>query len=133
MLWRLAVVMDEVKLAVQASKFMGSEGFGSGGGGGGLGVTVTEVEARESDRISIVVASSIGRYSSALGKKGGHFPSQLRDYSNLIKEVSVIYVFALFLIWVFNFQKTWYSLFFCFPVSGIRDNSHLKILIFTGL
>lgn len=106
MLWRLVVVMDEVKLAVQASKFMGSEGFGSGGGGGGLGVTVTEVEARESDRISIVVASSIGRYSSALGKKGEHFPSQLRDYSNLIKEVSVIYVFALFLIWVFNFQKT---------------------------
>lgn len=102
MLWRLAVVMDEVKLAVQSSKFMGSEGFGSGGGGGGLGVTVTEVEARESDRISILVASSIGRYSSALSKKGGHFPSQLRDYSNLIKEVSVIYVFALFLIWVFK-------------------------------
>ncbi|KAG5539607.1 hypothetical protein RHGRI_019970 [Rhododendron griersonianum] len=69
MLWRLAVVMDEVKLAVQSSKFMGSEGFGSGGGGGGLGVTVTEVEARESDRISILVASSIGRYSSALSKK----------------------------------------------------------------
>lgn len=104
MLWRLAVVMDEVKLAVQSSKFMGSEGFGSAGagGGGGLGVTVTGVEARESDRISILVASSIGRYSSALSKKGGHFPSQLRDYSNLIKEVSVIYVFALFLIWVFK-------------------------------
>ncbi|KAL6979537.1 hypothetical protein U1Q18_021198 [Sarracenia purpurea var. burkii] len=62
---------------------MGSEGVGgaSGGVGGGLGVTVMEVEAHESDRISIVVPSSIDRCSSFISQKEEMGTTNMRESS----------------------------------------------------
>ncbi|XP_059639779.1 uncharacterized protein LOC132282176 isoform X1 [Cornus florida] len=67
--------MDVVELPVPAAvavlTLMGSDGFGGVGGssGGGVGVTVEEVEARELDRVSILVSPSIDRCSSFLSQK----------------------------------------------------------------
>lgn len=62
-----APVMDAVELPLPAPvavpKLMGSEGFGR------VGVSVKGVEARENDRVSILVGPSIERCSSLVGHK----------------------------------------------------------------
>lgn len=60
--------MDAVELPLPAPvavpKHMGSEGFGR------VGVSVKGVEAREKDRVSVLVGPPIERCSSLVGHKG---------------------------------------------------------------